>query len=92
MISHSGYNVPDIQDPHGGNLMCIKCRQTVLMVQSSSLQLRSNGRPGRGHLGGRPYHLHIEDLPDVQECSGDRMVYIRCHKIRIQASIVTQML
>ena len=84
--------VPDIQDPQGVNIMCIICSETVLMVQSSSLQLRSNARPRRGYLGGRPYHLHIEDLPDVQECSGDRMVYIRCHKIRIQASIVTQML
>ena len=68
--------VPDIQDPHGGDIMCIKCRQIVLMVQLSSLQLRLNARPGRGYLGGRPYHLHIEVLPDVQVCSKDRIVYI----------------
>ena len=84
--------VPDIQDPQGGNIMYIRCSETVLMVHSGSLQLRSNARPRRGYLGGRPYHLHIEGLPDVQECSRDRMVYIRCHKMRITAPIASQML
>jgi len=41
-------------------------------------------------LVGRPNHLIVEDLPDVQRLTQDKMTCIRYYRAQIQALIVIQ--